>query len=96
MGTTSLTYSVVGDAYQANGIWGLLVYGAIFGLFTIFFDALTYYTREKQALAAGLLGVGVFLSFWGFRSLFALITFLYPIAFLLIAVSVIQTLRKII
>lgn len=96
MGTTSLTYSVVGDAYQAQGILGLLVYASIFAVFLIYFDGIVFYTKERQPLAAGLLGVGVFLAFWGYRSLFALITFLYPILLLLAFIYIIQLLRKVI
>ncbi|MFD2161661.1 hypothetical protein ACFSJU_04600 [Paradesertivirga mongoliensis] len=79
MGTTSLTYSVVGEAYRAKGIWGLLVYGIMYAFFLLFFDGVVYYTRNREPLAAGMLGVGVFLSFWGFRSFFALMSFLYPV-----------------
>jgi hypothetical protein len=86
MGTTSLTYSVVGEAYISQGIWGLLVYGIIYSFFLLFFDGIIYYTLGKGPLAAGMLGVGVFLSFWGFRSFFALVSFLYPILFLIIAI----------
>lgn len=93
MGTTSLTYSVVGEAYMAKGIWGLLVYGSIYGLFLLFFDGIVYYTRDRQPLAAGLLGVGVFLAFWGFRSLFALMSFLYPIFLFIILISIARRLK---
>lgn len=95
METTSLTWSVVGDGYQAKGILGLLVYGFIYGLFVVFFDGIVYYTKNKQPLAAGLLGMGVFLSFWGYRSLFALVTSIYPVLFMLLAISAIQFIKKI-
>jgi hypothetical protein len=93
MGTTSLTFSVVGDAYRSKGIIGILCYGAVYALFLIFFDGIVFYTREKQALAAGMLGVGVFLSFWGFRSFFALMSFIYPIVLLLVTIRIVQMLR---
>lgn len=94
MGTTSLTYSVVGEAYMQQGVWGLLVYGAIYGLFVLFFDGTIFYTRSKQPLAAGILGAGVFLSFWGFRSFFALMSFVYPIGLLIVSIIIIQALRR--
>lgn len=94
MGTTSLTFSVVGEAYQSGGILGLLIYACIYGLFALFFDGITFYTKDKQPLAAGILGLGVFLSFWGYRSLFALVAFLYPIILLLVTISIIQKLRR--
>lgn len=94
MGTTSLTYSVVGEAYMAKGIWGLLVYGVIYGMFLLFFDGITYYTRDKQPLAAGMLGVGVFLSFWGFRSFFALMSFLYPVVFFILTMGIARAIKK--
>ncbi|MBC8053462.1 MAG: O-antigen ligase family protein [Sphingobacteriaceae bacterium] len=93
MGTTSLSFSVVGEGYLANGLWGLLIYGSVYGLFLIFFDGIIYYTREKQPLPAGMLGVGVFLAFWGFRSFFALTTFLYPIMLFILAMSVARKLK---
>lgn len=94
MGTTSLTFSVVGEAYQAKGMLGLLIYATIYGLFALFFDGITFYTKDKQPLAAGILGVGVFLSFWGYRSLFALVSFLYPVMLLIVAISIVQGLRR--
>ncbi|MBC7914992.1 MAG: hypothetical protein H7Y07_12815 [Pyrinomonadaceae bacterium] len=90
MGTTSLTFSVVGEAYIAKGIWGLLVYGLIYSLFLLFFDGIIYYAYDKQALTAGMLGVGVFLSFWGFRSFFALVSLLYPLLLFIIAMRLVK------
>jgi hypothetical protein len=94
MGTTSLTYSVVGDAYKAGGLLGMILYGFIYAIFMLFFDGIVYYTRNRDAFAAGILGVGAFLAFWGFRSFFALVIFLYPIALLLVTVRIVQMLRK--
>lgn len=94
MGTTSLTYSVVGEAYLAQGIWGLLVYALIYALFLLFFDGIIYYAHDRSPLSAGMLGVGVFLSFWGFRSLFALVSLLYPLLFFIVAMKVILMLKK--
>ena len=79
MGTTSLSYSIVGEAYKARGIWGILVYAIPLTLFLVYFDALVYYTRVREELVVGLLGMSIFLAFWGFRSLFAFMTFLYPL-----------------
>lgn len=95
MGTTSLTYSVVGEAYMAKGIVGLLVYGLIYGAFLIFFDGITFYTKNKDPLPAAMLGIGVFLAFWGFRSFFALMSFIYPIMFLIVIMSISGFLKKI-
>lgn len=95
MGTTSLTFSVVGEAYMAKGFFGLMVYALIFSLFMLFFDGIAYYTADRGPLAAGMLGVGVFLSFWGFRSLFALISFLYPIVFLIVAIRMFRMFKKV-
>lgn len=94
MGTTSLTYSVVGDAYKSAGLLGIIFYGFIYGLFLLFFDGVAYYTSGRDAFAAGILGVGAFLAFWGFRSFFALVIFLYPIALLFVTLRIIQMLRK--
>jgi hypothetical protein len=94
MGTTSLSFSVVGEAYLASGIWGLLIYASVYGLFLIFFDGIIYYIGEKQVLAVGILGVGLFLSLWGFRSFFALITFIYPIMLLIVISRFVLLLRK--
>ena len=95
MGTTSLTFSVVGEAYMSKGIIGLLVYGILYALFLIFFDGVSFYGRNKEPLPAAMLGIGVFLAFWGFRSLFALVSFIYPIIFLIIIMNIIGFLKKI-
>lgn len=94
MGTTSLSYSVVGEAYQASGLWGILIYSIVYALFLIYFDGIIYYTKEKRAFAVGVFGVGVFLAFWGYRSFFALVTFLYPIMLFILFFSLIKTLKR--
>jgi hypothetical protein len=78
MGTTSLSFSVVGEAYKTRGLLGLLIYAAVYALFLVYTDALAYYLREHRSLIVGLFGMSIFLAFWGFRSFFAFITFLYP------------------
>ncbi len=95
MGTNSLTYSVVGEAYRAKGYWGMLAYGIIYALFLVFFDGIIYYTFNKQAVAVGLLGLSVFLSFWGFRSFFALVSFAYPLLFLILLIYIGSLAKKI-
>jgi hypothetical protein len=94
MGTTSLTYSVVGEAYLQYGLLALLIYAAIYSVFLLFFDGILLYTANKQPLAAGMLGVGVFLSFWGFRSFFALVSFMYPIVLLIITIKLARLVIK--
>lgn len=81
LGTTSLSMSVIGEAYRSGGLIGLAVYSFIYGLFGVVIDGLLRIPSKSPVLVA-LLAFGVFLSFWGFRSFFALVTFLYP--FLLI------------
>lgn len=93
MGTTSLTYSVVGEAYQAGGMWAMLVYGAVYGVFMLVFDGLVYYASQRQALSVGVLGVSVFLSFWGYRSFFGLVTFIYPLLLLLLVLYACKALK---
>lgn len=84
MGTTSLTYSIVGDAYKTAGWFGLLVYAALYGLFLLYFDGIIFYTNKKEPLSVAMLGLLLFLAFWGYRAFFALISFLYPVLLLLI------------
>ena len=84
MGTTSLTYSVVGEAFQAKGLIGLIIYGSIYAIFLLFFDGVIYYTTKQNALTVGILGISVFLAFWGYRSLFALVSFIYPLLLFII------------
>lgn len=79
MGTTSLSYSVVGEAYKSKGLFGVLFYAGVYALILVFFDALAVYSSRHQIIAIGLLGTSVFLAFWGFRSFFAFVTFLYPL-----------------
>jgi hypothetical protein len=83
MGTTSLTYSVVGEAYQADGMWAIFVYAIVYAFYLILFDGIIYYANQRQVLSVGVLGISVFLSFWGYRSFFALISFIYPLILLL-------------
>ncbi|GAB3809742.1 hypothetical protein GCM10028819_52000 [Spirosoma humi] len=90
MGTTSLSYSIVGEAYQANGTIGLLVYALLYGVFLLFFDGITFYTHRDRPISVGILGLGVFLAFWGFRAFFALMSFSYPIIFLILFFKLIQ------
>lgn len=84
MGTTSLSFSIVGDAYKANGFLGILFYAVTYSLFLIFFDGIIYYSQDKNPLTVGLQGIGIFLSFWGYRALIALVTFLYPVLSLIL------------
>ena len=94
IGTTSLSYSIVGEAYKANGLAGILLYTAVYALILIFFDGIIYYTKEKQVLAVGLLGMSIFLAFWGGRAFFALMTFSYPLLLLLLFVYIVKLVRR--
>lgn len=88
MGTTSLSYTVIGEAYMSAGGWGILLYGFVYACFIFYFDQIRYYAHRNNVLAVGVLGVGIFLSFWGYRSFFALITFLYPVAALIVLLKI--------
>ncbi|GAB3545450.1 O-antigen polymerase [Spirosoma fluminis] len=79
MGTTSLTYSVVGEAFLSAGIFGIIIYAFTYVLFLLYFDGIILHSTKQIPLTIGVLGVGVFLMFWGYRSFFALVTFFYPI-----------------
>lgn len=93
MGTTSLTYSIVGEAYQAGGMWGVFVYAVAYALFMLGLDGMVYYAGQRQVLSVGVLGIGVFLSFWGYRAFFALIGFTYPLILLLGLLFILKKLR---
>lgn len=93
MGTTSLTYSIVGEAYQAGGVWTLIIYAITYALFMLSLDGIVYYANQRYVLAVGILGVGVFLTFWGYRSFFALISFVYPLLLLLALLYLIKKLK---
>jgi hypothetical protein len=84
MGTTSLTYSVVGEAYMDGGSEGILVYALLYAPFLLFFDGLVYYARSRQPLPVGILGCSVFLAFWSYRALFSLVSYIYPLLLLII------------
>jgi hypothetical protein len=94
MGTASLTFSLVGEAYLAGGLWGIIVYALLYALIYLCFDSLIIYTKDKQVLIVGLLGICVFLAFWGFRGFFALFTFLYPLIIFLFLLRIIQLFKK--
>jgi len=91
--TTSLSYSVVGEAYKAAGLIGIVAYSMIYVLFLAFFDGVLFYVRKSHALSVGVLGMALFLAFWGFRSLYALITFSYPLLLFLIMIRLLQRRR---
>ena len=93
MGTTSLSFSIVGDAYKTAGLFGLLAYAIVYGLFLLFFDGIIYYARKKDPLSVGILGMALFLAFWGYRAFFALVSFLYPVILLLIFLRLLKTFR---
>lgn len=78
LGTTSLSYSVIGEAYQARGLLGIAVYGLTYALFLLFVDAMILYVERQPRVLVGILGLGVFLAFWGVRAFFAFISFVYP------------------
>jgi hypothetical protein len=52
-----------------------------------------YYAGQRQVLSVGVLGIGVFLSFWGYRAFFALIGFTYPLILLLGLLFILKKLR---
>jgi hypothetical protein len=84
MGTTSLSYSIVGDAYKAGGLFGLITYALLYSAFLLYFDGILYYARKSNPLSIAILGMALFLVFWGYRALFALVSFVYPVILLLI------------
>jgi len=93
MGTTSLSFSIVGDAYKAAGLLGLAIYAILYGMFLVYFDGIIFYTNKKEPLSVAILGMVLFLAFWGYRAFFALISFLYPVLLLLIFFKVMKMLR---
>lgn len=93
MGTTSLSFSIVGDAYKTDGLLGLAVYAMLYGMFLVYFDGVIFYTNKKEPLSVAILGMVLFLAFWGYRAFFALISFLYPVLLLLIFFRIMKMLR---
>ncbi len=93
MGTTSLSFSIVGDAYKSAGLTGLLIYAIIYALFLLYFDGLVGYANKNNPLTVGIAGVVLFLAFWGYRAFFALVSFLYPVILLLLFLKLLKTFR---
>jgi hypothetical protein len=93
MGTTSLSFSIVGDAYKTAGLPGLIIYAVVYGLFLLYFDGIIYYANKRDPLTVGILGMVLFLAFWGYRAFFALISFLYPVLLLLIFLRLLKMFR---
>jgi hypothetical protein len=93
MGTTSLSFSIVGDAYKTAGLPGLLIYAVVYALFLLYFDGILFYANKRNPLSIGILGMVLFLAFWGYRAFFALISFLYPVLLLLIFLRLIKLFR---
>ena len=94
MGTTSLTYSIVGEAYLSNGLWGLIVYAVVYSIFLLGFDGLTYFTKSKQPVAVGVLGISVFLAFWSYRAFFSLTSYIYPLLLLVLILRLVAYFAK--
>jgi hypothetical protein len=93
MGTTSLSFSIVGDAYKTAGLLGLVIYAVIYGLCLLYFDGILFYANKKNPLSIGMQGMVLFLAFWGYRAFFALVSFLYPVLLLLIFLRLIKLLK---
>lgn len=91
MGTTSLTTSVVGLGYMSSGYWGLVVVAFTYVVILLFFDSSILLTSEKNVFKSSIIGAGVFLGFWGFRSFLALIIAIYPV---LIYIIILRLLSK--
>jgi len=59
----------------------------------LYFDGIIYYVRKRNPLTVCILGLVIFLAFWGYRAFFALISFLYPVVLLLLFLKIIKLLR---
>jgi len=94
IGTTSLTFSIVGNAYLASGLLGILIYSLIYTLFCLFFDGLLFFSLPEDPLTIGILAIGIFLAFWGYRDFFALVSFLYPLLLLIFVLKFIHFLKS--
>jgi len=84
IGTTSLSYSIIGEAYYSFGILGLLTYSFFYFSFLLFFDGFNYHVMKSKPETVGVLGISIFLAFWGYRGFFALVSFFYPLLVLLL------------
>jgi hypothetical protein len=89
----SLSFSIVGDAYKTAGFLGLVIYALLYSSFLLYFDGILFYANKQNPLSVAILGMALFLVFWGYRAFFALISFVYPLILLLIFFKIIKMLR---
>lgn len=94
MGTTSLTSTVIGNAYLSQGFWGIVVFASVYAAILAWFEGLMFYANRERVLIVGISGIAVFLSFWSFRGFFALVSFLYPFLLLTLTLKVISIKMK--
>lgn len=94
MGTTSLTYSIVGEAYKANGFWGVAIYALFYAVFMLFLEGLFFYARRENPVSVGMLGLSAFLVFWGYRAFFALVSFFYPVLILILVLKLFKSFAR--
>lgn len=90
MGTTSLSYSIIGNAIIAQGILGIVVYCVFYSFVFCSFDSLSLFQGSFNPLYLGIWSISIFLAFWSFRGFFAFISFLYPIIMLIVIVKIIS------
>lgn len=88
IGTNSLSISIVGEAYRSMHIFGIIIYALTFGIIISYFEGFYYLRIGASLLAIGVHGSFIFLSFWGYRSLFALVSFIYPTLILLVLIII--------
>jgi len=97
-GTSSLSYSIVGEGYMAGGCWGLILVAPFYALVIAWFDMWNAVLRPTSLPAICILGFNSFNLLWGFRAAQALVTGSY--AFLLmyfsfLALSSLYSFRKV-
>lgn len=84
VGTSSLSCSIVGEAFMWQGYLGFLPVAILYSLFFAWFDAQWFTVKSAGIVQVGIQGFAAFMALWGFRGVGALVTFIYPLLLLYI------------
>jgi hypothetical protein len=93
VGTTSLSSSIVGEAFLWSGYLGFFLLYGIYMPFCSWFDSWFVHEPKNNVIQIGIQGFAAFLALWGYRSLNAFVTFSYVFLLLYLGAMVASKLR---
>lgn len=85
LGTNNLTISVVGEAYLADGIFGIFVFAIFYSGLLYLLDRLVLSSLiSNNPIDTAFIVICFFLAFWSMRGVFQMMTFAYPLILFLL------------